>query len=140
MTQSRWLSVFGALPFTLALPFADLYGAAALTVVIGLIMSASMSQVLVYALELTPGKVGTVSGLFFGFSFGMGGLGAAVRAPRSASSSARWSRSRSASSITPKGYASRSRPGWSDHRTARGPTAAPHRSWAASVQPLARSA
>jgi FSR family fosmidomycin resistance protein-like MFS transporter len=70
--------VFGALPFTLALPFADLYGAAALTVVIGLIMSASMSQVLVYALELTPGKVGTVSGLFFGFSFGMGGLGAAV--------------------------------------------------------------
>jgi len=73
-----WLSVFGALPFTLALPFANLFGAAVLTVIIGLIMSASMSQVLVYALELTPGKVGTVSGMFFGFSFGMGGLGAAV--------------------------------------------------------------
>ncbi len=73
-----WLSVFGALPFTLALPYANLLGCALLTIAIGLIMSASMSQTLVYALELTPGKVGVVSGLFFGFSFGMGGLGAAV--------------------------------------------------------------
>jgi FSR family fosmidomycin resistance protein-like MFS transporter len=73
-----WLSVFGALPFTLALPYANLAGCAVLTVCIGIIMSASMSQTLVYALELTPGKIGTVSGLFFGFSFGMGGLGAAV--------------------------------------------------------------
>ncbi|MDB5571620.1 MAG: proP [Hyphomicrobiales bacterium] len=72
------VSIFGALPFTLALPYASLPVAAALTVVIGLIMSASMSQILVYALELVPGKVGMISGLFFGFGFGMAGLGAAV--------------------------------------------------------------
>ena len=73
-----WFSILGALPFTLALPYANLAGAVVLTVIIGLIMSASMSQILVYALELAPRRVGMMAGLFFGFSFGMGGLGAAV--------------------------------------------------------------
>jgi FSR family fosmidomycin resistance protein-like MFS transporter len=73
-----WFSILGALPFTLALPFANLFWAATLSVVIGLVMSASMSQILVYALELAPRRVGMMAGLFFGFSFGMGGLGAAV--------------------------------------------------------------
>jgi MFS transporter, FSR family, fosmidomycin resistance protein len=73
-----WFSILGALPFTIALPYMNLYGVVALTVLIGLIMSASMSQILVYGLELAPRKVGTMAGLFFGFSFGMGGLGAAV--------------------------------------------------------------
>ncbi|HEY8579218.1 MAG TPA: MFS transporter, partial [Beijerinckiaceae bacterium] len=72
------VSVFGALPFTLALPYASLPVAAALTIVIGLIMSASMSQIVVYALELAPGKVGAMSGLFFGFGFGIAGIGAAA--------------------------------------------------------------
>ncbi|MFN3890564.1 MAG: MFS transporter [Beijerinckiaceae bacterium] len=73
-----WFSILGALPFTIALPYVNLIGAATLTVLIGLIMAASMSQILVYGLELAPRKVGTMAGLFFGFSFGMGGLGAAV--------------------------------------------------------------
>lgn len=73
-----WFSILGALPFTIALPYVNLAGAATLTVLIGLIMAASMSQILVYGLELAPRKVGTMAGLFFGFSFGMGGLGAAV--------------------------------------------------------------
>ena len=73
-----WISIFGALPFTLMLPYADLFWCAVLTVIIGFIMSASMSQILVYAMELAPGKVGLVAGLFFGFGFGMAGLGAAV--------------------------------------------------------------
>lgn len=73
-----WFSIFGALPFTLALPYANLPGAVILTVVIGVVMSASMSQILVYALELAPRQVGMMAGLFFGFSFGMGGLGAAA--------------------------------------------------------------
>lgn len=73
-----WFSILGALPFTIALPYANLAGVAILSVLIGLIMAASMSQVLVYGLELAPRKVGTMAGLFFGFSFGMGGLGAAV--------------------------------------------------------------
>jgi FSR family fosmidomycin resistance protein-like MFS transporter len=73
-----WFSILGALPFTIALPYVNLVGAATLSVLIGLIMAASMSQILVYGLELAPRKVGTMAGLFFGFSFGMGGLGAAV--------------------------------------------------------------
>lgn len=73
-----WFSILGALPFTIALPYVNLAGAATLSVLIGLIMAASMSQILVYGLELAPRKVGTMAGLFFGFSFGMGGLGAAV--------------------------------------------------------------
>lgn len=73
-----WFSILGALPFTIALPYVNLVGAATLSVLIGFIMAASMSQILVYGLELAPRKVGTMAGLFFGFSFGMGGLGAAV--------------------------------------------------------------
>ncbi len=77
-----WFSILGALPFTLALPYANLPGVAVLTVLIGLIMAASMSQILVYGLELAPRKVGTMAGLFFGFSFGMGGLGRGDPGPR----------------------------------------------------------
>lgn len=73
-----WVSILGVLPFTLLLPHADLFWTSVLTVVIGLILSSAFSAILVYAQELMPGKVGTVAGLFFGFAFGMGGLGAAV--------------------------------------------------------------
>jgi FSR family fosmidomycin resistance protein-like MFS transporter len=73
-----WGSILGVLPFTLALPFANLFWTVALTVPIGLILSSAFSAILVYAQELMPGRVGTVSGLFFGFAFGTGGLGAAA--------------------------------------------------------------
>ncbi|WP_043829014.1 MFS transporter [Muricoccus aerilatus] len=73
-----WFSILGALPFTLALPYVGLVPTVVLTVVIGLIMSSSFSAILVYAQELLPGKVGLVAGLFFGLSFGLGGLGAAA--------------------------------------------------------------
>lgn len=73
-----WISILGALPFTVLLPHANLFWSAVLTIVIGFILSASMSQIIVYALELLPGRVGLISGLFFGFAFGMAGLGAAV--------------------------------------------------------------
>ncbi|MFT3800609.1 MAG: MFS transporter [Burkholderiaceae bacterium] len=73
-----WASILGVAPFALLLPHADLFWTVALTVVIGLILSSAFSAILVYAQELIPGKVGMVSGLFFGFAFGMGGLGAAV--------------------------------------------------------------
>ena len=71
-------SVLGVLPFTLALPFANEAWTVALTVPIGLILACSLPAILIFALELMPGRVGMVSGLFFGLSFGMGGLGAAV--------------------------------------------------------------
>jgi len=73
-----WFSILGALPFTLLLPHASLFWTAPLTVVIGLILSSAFPAIVVFAQELFPGKVGTVSGLFFGFSFGLGGLGAAL--------------------------------------------------------------
>ncbi len=73
-----WVSILGVLPFTLALPFASLVWTAPLTIAIGLILSSAFSAILVYATELVPGKVGTVAGAFFGFAFGMGGLGAAL--------------------------------------------------------------
>jgi FSR family fosmidomycin resistance protein-like MFS transporter len=66
------------LPFTLLLPHADLFWTSVLSVVIGLILSSAFSAILVYATELMPGKVGMIAGLFFGFAFGMGGLGAAL--------------------------------------------------------------
>ncbi|MBP0493587.1 MFS transporter [Roseomonas sp. SG15] len=72
-----WFSILGALPFTLALPYVGLVPTVVLTVLIGLIMSSSFSAILVYAQDLMPGKVGLVAGLFFGLSFGLGGLGAA---------------------------------------------------------------
>ena len=73
-----WGSIVGVLPFTLALPYADLFWTGILTVAIGLILASASSAIIVYALELVPGKVGTVAGLFFGLSFGMAGIGAAA--------------------------------------------------------------
>lgn len=73
-----WASILGVAPFALLLPHANLFWTVALTILIGLILSSAFSAILVYAQELIPGKVGMVSGLFFGFAFGMGGLGAAV--------------------------------------------------------------
>lgn len=73
-----WCSILGVLPFSLILPFANLFWTAILTVIIGLVLASAFSAILVYAQELVPGNVGMISGLFFGFAFGMGGLGAAV--------------------------------------------------------------
>jgi len=73
-----WISILGALPFTLALPYANLFWTAILTVIIGLLMASAFPAILVYAHELVPGRVGLVSGVFFGFAFGLGGLGAAA--------------------------------------------------------------
>ncbi len=73
-----WGSILGVFPFTFALPFANLFWTTVLTVPIGLILASAFSAILVYATELMPGRVGAVSGLFFGFAFGMGGVGAAV--------------------------------------------------------------
>lgn len=73
-----WFSILGALPFTLLLPHASLFWTGPLTVAIGLILASAFPAIVVFAQELVPGKVGMISGLFFGFSFGMGGLGAAV--------------------------------------------------------------
>jgi FSR family fosmidomycin resistance protein-like MFS transporter len=72
-----WFSIMGALPFTLLLPHANLFWTTPLTVTIGLILASAFPAIVVFAQELVPGKVGMISGLFFGFSFGMGGLGAA---------------------------------------------------------------
>jgi FSR family fosmidomycin resistance protein-like MFS transporter len=73
-----WFSILGVLPFTLILPHANLFWTGVLSVPIGLILASAFSAILVYAQELIPGKVGMISGLFFGLAFGMGGLGAAV--------------------------------------------------------------
>jgi FSR family fosmidomycin resistance protein-like MFS transporter len=73
-----WVSVLGVAPFTLLLPYADLYWTGILAFIIGLVLSSAFSAILVFAQELIPGKVGAVSGLFFGFAFGIGGIGAAV--------------------------------------------------------------
>jgi FSR family fosmidomycin resistance protein-like MFS transporter len=73
-----WGSIFGVLPFTLALPYANLFWTPILTVMIGLVLASAFSAIVVYAQELVPGRVGLISGVFFGFAFGMGGLGAAV--------------------------------------------------------------
>jgi FSR family fosmidomycin resistance protein-like MFS transporter len=73
-----WVSILGVAPFALLLPHANLFWTTALTILIGLMLSSAFSAILVFAQELIPGKVGMVSGLFFGFAFGMGGLGAAV--------------------------------------------------------------
>ncbi len=73
-----WFSILGAAPFALLLPYASLLWTGVLTVVIGLILASAFSAILVYAQELLPGRVGMVAGMFFGFSFGLGGLGAAA--------------------------------------------------------------
>ena len=73
-----WVSILGTLPFSLALPFTNLFWTVALTIPIGLILSSAFSAMIVYAQELLPGRVGMISGLFFGLAFGMAGLGAAA--------------------------------------------------------------
>ncbi|ARP84463.1 MFS transporter [Bordetella genomosp. 8] len=73
-----WTSILGVTPFTLALPYANLFWTGVLVAIIGLILASAFAAIVVYAQELVPGKVGTIAGLFFGFAFGMGGVGAAV--------------------------------------------------------------
>lgn len=73
-----WCSIVGVLPFTLVLPYANLFWTAVLSVLIGLILSSAFTAILVYAQELLPGSIGMISGVFFGFAFGLGGIGAAV--------------------------------------------------------------
>jgi len=73
-----WGSILGVLPFSLLLPHATLFWTPILTVIIGLILASAFSAIVVYAQELVPGRIGLISGVFFGFAFGMGGLGAAV--------------------------------------------------------------
>jgi FSR family fosmidomycin resistance protein-like MFS transporter len=73
-----WISILGVAPFTLMFPYVSLFWVGVLSVLIGLILSSAFSAILVYATELLPGKVGLVAGLFFGFAFGMGGLGSAI--------------------------------------------------------------
>ena len=72
-----WCSILGILPFTLALPYANLFWTTALSVVIGLVLASAFSAIIVYAHALVPGKIGMISGLFFGLAFGMAGIGAA---------------------------------------------------------------
>ena len=73
-----WISILGVAPFTMLLPYASLFWTVGLSVIIGLIISSAFSAILVYATELVPGKVGMIAGLFFGFAFGMAGLGSAI--------------------------------------------------------------
>ena len=73
-----WCSILGILPFTLLLPYANLFWTGVLTVIVGLMLASAFPAIVVYAQELVPGRVGMISGLFFGFAFGMGGIGAAV--------------------------------------------------------------
>lgn len=73
-----WASILGVAPFTLMLPYANLFWTGVLTVVIGIVLASAFSAIIVYAQELIPGNVGMVAGLFFGFAFGLGGVGAAV--------------------------------------------------------------
>jgi FSR family fosmidomycin resistance protein-like MFS transporter len=73
-----WVSILGVLPFTLLLPHANLFWTIVLTLPIGFILASAFPAIVVYAQELMPGKTGTVAGLFFGFAFGMGAIGAAV--------------------------------------------------------------
>jgi len=73
-----WFSILGMLPFTLLMPFANLFWTGVLSVIIGFVMASAFPAIIVYAQELLPGRLGMVSGLFYGFAFGMGGIGAAV--------------------------------------------------------------
>lgn len=73
-----WFSILGAAPFTLLLPHVDLFWTILLAIVIGVILASAFSAILVYATDLVPGKIGMIAGLFFGFMFGMGGIGSAL--------------------------------------------------------------
>jgi FSR family fosmidomycin resistance protein-like MFS transporter len=73
-----WASILGVLPFTLLLPYANLFWTGVLSVPIGIVLASAFPAIVVYAQELMPSRVGAVAGLFFGFAFGMAGIGAAV--------------------------------------------------------------
>jgi len=73
-----WVSILGVAPFALALPYANLFWCAVLSAIIGVILASAFSAILVYSQELVPGKVGTMSGIFFGLAFGLGGIGSAI--------------------------------------------------------------
>ncbi len=73
-----WVSILGVLPFTLALPYADLAWTTGLSIIIGLVLASAMPAIVVYAQDLVPGRLGLISGVFFGLAFGLGGIGAAV--------------------------------------------------------------
>jgi FSR family fosmidomycin resistance protein-like MFS transporter len=76
--QVIWASILGIAPFTLALPYVGLSASAVLTVIIGFMLASAFPAIVVYAQELIPGRIGTISGLFFGLAFGLAGIGAAV--------------------------------------------------------------
>jgi FSR family fosmidomycin resistance protein-like MFS transporter len=76
--QVIWVSILGITPFTLALPYVGLHASVVLTVIIGFMLASAFPAMVVYAQELVPGKIGTISGLFFGLAFGLAGIGAAV--------------------------------------------------------------
>ena len=76
--QVIWMSILGVAPFTLALPYVGLEASIALTMIIGFMLASAFPAMIVYAQELIPGRVGTISGLFFGLAFGLAGVGAAV--------------------------------------------------------------
>ena len=73
-----WFSILGVIPFALLLPYASLFWTAVLSVVIGVIFASAFPAIVVFAQELVPGRVGLIAGMFFGFAFGFGGLGAAL--------------------------------------------------------------
>ncbi|MFD2441315.1 MFS transporter [Paracoccus kondratievae] len=73
-----WISVLGPLPLTLILPYADLFWTGVLTVAINLIMASAFASILIYAMELMPGRIGLIGGLFYGLNFGLGGIAAAI--------------------------------------------------------------
>jgi FSR family fosmidomycin resistance protein-like MFS transporter len=73
-----WWSILGVLPFSMLLPYSGLFWTEILSVIIGIILASAFSAILVYAQDLIPTKIGTVSGLFFGLAFGLGGIGAAL--------------------------------------------------------------
>jgi len=73
-----WISVLGPLPFTLLLPYVDLFWTGVLTVVVNLIMSSAFASIMIYAMELLPNRIGLVGGLFYGLNFALGGIAAAI--------------------------------------------------------------
>ena len=73
-----WISILGMAPFALLLPHANLFWTVVLSIINGLILASAFPAILVYATELLPGKVGTISGLFYGFAFGLAGIASAV--------------------------------------------------------------
>jgi FSR family fosmidomycin resistance protein-like MFS transporter len=73
-----WISILGPLPFTLLLPYADFFWTGVLTVIINLIMASAFAAILIYAMELVPSRIGMIGGLFYGLTFGLGGIAAAI--------------------------------------------------------------